>query len=128
MTQPLDRALQARLATLVDTGVLHPASRDLTEWAVHEFEALSGASITEETASMLVTHLAMAIERARTGEQLEEPPLDEAELDGLERELVAAASLVDALAERGAALPRYERRLLALHLAAVLLTGQRYVP
>ncbi|WP_433479204.1 hypothetical protein ACQPZP_20530 [Spirillospora sp. CA-142024] len=121
----MDRLLAERLDIFERTGQAAP---DICRFVRDELSALdtAGGAVTEDSAGTLVSHLLLALQRARDGAALTEFPADEtvrAELaghpDAVERARALAARARSAL---GAGLPEQEVRFLALHLA---LFGQR---
>ncbi|MGW1894371.1 PRD domain-containing protein [Streptomyces sp. NPDC002004] len=118
----MEDRLALRIHTFRTTGQVGP---HVAEFVTTELEALAaeGATVTEDTAGMLTSHLMMALTRLLDGEAIERFPTDEqaaAELAGhpaaAERARAVAAR---ARQELGAALPESEITFLGLHLAVL---------
>ncbi|WP_225828460.1 PRD domain-containing protein [Streptomyces naphthomycinicus] len=123
----MDARLALRIRTFRDTGQV---SRQVADFVTAELEALAaeGATVTEDTAGMLTSHLMTALTRLLDGRAVERFPTDgqvASELDG-HPEAVSRARSVSARAQRalGAALPESEINFLGLHLAVLA----RYSP
>lgn len=113
--------LSARLDLLVASGQL---DRDLADFMADRVVALAdavGRQPDGERFSMLCTHTALALQRARRGEAVEEWEASHAgELAAHPRAQAAAREFVDVAADRlGLRLPEQEVEFVALHLAAI---------
>ncbi|WP_225844072.1 PRD domain-containing protein [Streptomyces albus] len=118
----MDDQLALRIQLFREGGQVRPEVADFVE---AELAALAdeGATVTEETAGMLTSHLMMALTRLLDGEPIEKFLTDDqvaAELAdhpaAVERARRVAAR---AEVELGAALPESEINFLAMHLAVL---------
>ncbi|CAL9588642.1 PRD domain-containing protein [Streptomyces albus] len=118
----MDDQLALRIQLFREGGQVRPEVADFVE---AELAALAdeGATVTEETAGMLTSHLMMALTRLLDGEPIEKFLTDDqvaAELAdhpaAVERARRVAAR---AETELGAALPESEINFLAMHLAVL---------
>jgi transcriptional regulatory protein LevR len=119
----VDAELNRRMRLFQETGQVSP---EVSSFVRSELERVAeewALKLEEETAGMLVSHLLLALERARAGEAIEE-------WDGSEdvaEELAERPWAVDrarevvrhARTDLGADLPETEVNFLALHLAAI---------
>lgn len=119
----MDADLEKRMALFQETGQV---SSEVSRFVRGELERLAGEwglVLEEESAGMLVSHLLLALERARAGEAIGEWEGSEdaaAELDERPWAVEEARGIVDnARTALGADLPEGEERFLALHLAAI---------
>lgn len=114
--------MAARLALLTRLGRVSPPVASFVQRAVEAQARKLGIGLEGDGAEMMVTHLALALERVRSGEGIAEP------LDIAEDELRAYPSATEAAAQvaeearqvLGIQLPRAEEQFLALHFAALL--------
>lgn len=118
----MDDQLALRLQLFREGGQVKPEVVDFVAAELAALEA-EGHLVTEATASMLTSHLMMAIGRLLNGEPIGQFPTDDqvaAELAD-HPEAVARARVVAARAERelGAALPGSEINFLGMHLAVL---------
>lgn len=113
-------AFRERLDLMQSTEQIGGRAREVTDAMVAEIDRRYGP-LDEENAGMLVSHLALSLERLERGELLEPDPLVEAEAGQYPAELDAAAQLAR-LAERlgRGALPTGEVSFLAIHLRALV--------
>ena len=113
--------LAERLDLLEQTGVIGAPVRRAVERAASNLRGRLGRSLDSSTGQMLMTHLAMALTRAASGEAIEESPaeLDE-ELEEFSAELtLARAVLGDAAEPLGLTLPEAEVQFVAAYLVAL---------
>jgi transcriptional regulatory protein LevR len=119
----VDAELNKRMRLFEETGQVSP---EVSSFVRSELERVAGEwdlKLEEETAGMLVSHLLLALERARAGESINE---SEGSEDAAE-ELAEHPWAVDkawevvrgARTDLGADLPETEVNFLALHLAAI---------
>ncbi|MEV6476577.1 PRD domain-containing protein [Streptomyces sp. NPDC051657] len=118
----MDDQLALRIQLFREGGQVKPEVADFVAAELAALEA-EGHLVTEATASMLTSHLMMAIGRLLNGEPIEQFLTDDqvaAELAD-HPEAVARARAVAARAERelGAALPGSEINFLGMHLAVL---------
>lgn len=118
----MEEKLALRIQLFRETGQVRA---EVAEFVHDELEALAmtGRTVTEETAGMLTSHMMMALTRLVNGEALKAFPTDEsvaAELAG-RPEAVELAQQIAVRAEQslGAPLPRSEVNFLALHVAVL---------
>jgi transcriptional regulatory protein LevR len=119
----VDAELNRRMRLFQETGQV---SLEVSSFVRSELEQVADEwdlKLEEETAGMLVSHLLLALERARAGESINEWEGSEDVVEELAerpwaldkaREVVQAART-----ELGADLPETEVNFLALHLAAI---------
>lgn len=118
----MDADLEKRMALFQETGQV---SSEVSRFVRGELERLAGEwglVLEEESAGMLVSHMLLALERARAGEAIGEweGSEDAAELAERPWAVAEARGIVDdARTALGADLPEGEARFLALHLAAI---------
>ncbi|WP_055499074.1 PRD domain-containing protein [Streptomyces albus] len=118
----MDDQLALRIQLFREGGQVRPEVADFVE---AELAALAdeGATVTEETAGMLTSHLMMALTRLLDGEPIEKFLTD----DQVAAELADQPAAVErarrvaarAETELGAALPESEINFLAMHLAVL---------
>ncbi|MEU4175792.1 PRD domain-containing protein [Streptomyces sp. NPDC026589] len=118
----MDDQLALRIQLFREGGQVKPEVADFVAAELAALEA-EGHLVTEATASMLTSHLMMAIGRLLNGEPIEQFLTDDqvaAELAD-HPEAVARARAVAARADRelGAALPESEINFLGMHLAVL---------
>lgn len=112
-------SFEERFALLVESGQV----ADESVAAVHEvltgIEAHLGRALDEEADAMLATHLALAVERIRKGEELDEvPEVALAEAQTCTEEWAAAERLLQRAAARwGQKAPQSEIVYLTVHMA-----------
>ncbi|MBL1087317.1 PRD domain-containing protein [Streptomyces actinomycinicus] len=118
----MDARLALRIRTFRDTGQVSP---QVADFVTTELEALAaeGATVTEDTAGMLTSHLMMALTRLLDGRPVERFPTDRQVAAELDRH-PEAASRARSVSERakltlGAALPETEINFLGMHLAVL---------
>jgi hypothetical protein len=128
-TDPLpELTFEARLQLLLESS---QASPTVIEFARREMRRLGvelDLDLDGNGAGMLVNHLVLALERARTGSAYSPPAevsdLISAELEGRPAERAAAGELASRARDQlGAELPGSEVDFLAIHLAALLSEG-----
>lgn len=120
----MDKDLENRLAVFQTTGQV---SSEVIEFTRDELERVAASwdlALEEESAGMLVSHLLLALERARAGEAIEEWEGSEDALEELAERpwaIEGAMKIIDsARSTLGVDLPEGELRFLALHLAAIV--------
>lgn len=121
--EAVEGGVELRLKTLLDNEVISPAARDATMRCLHLLTHFA-IDPDPDAAAMFAAHLAMALERAAEGvtlDPIEVPPGDIARLDV---GFAAADHLILECRREGFALPDYERVLIALHVAAMILAAQ----
>jgi hypothetical protein len=105
-----------RLDLLEESGQLGAAAREVTVDIVRELDARRGP-LTEENAGLLVSHLALSLERLRQGVVLEPDPLVTGEAAQYHAALALAAELARPAERLGAGpLPDSELAFLAIHI------------
>ncbi|MCG8641715.1 MAG: PRD domain-containing protein, partial [Desulfobacterales bacterium] len=72
----MDQLLNQRLDILHNAGEISAEIKMVVMNFVHAFEEKYNLTMTEENASMFITHLAMALARIKRGEEVN--PIDEA--------------------------------------------------
>lgn len=117
--------LEKRLQLLESSGQV---DADVTEFIASSLERIGerlGLAVDDESFGRLATHLAMALQRARDGEQVESWEVDHSdELARFPAEVSLAGSLIAEAQDRlGAQLAPPERDFVALHLAALRAQG-----
>ena len=119
----MDTELNRRMKLFEETGQVSPEVSSFARGQLKRVADEWHLKLEEETAGMLVSHLLLALERARAGESIDEWEGSE---DAAE-ELVERPWAVDkarevlqaAKTDLGADLPETEVNFLALHLAAI---------
>jgi PRD domain len=118
----MEEKLALRIQLFRETGQVRA---EVAEFVGNELEtlAVTGRTVTEETAGMLTSHLMMALTRLVNGEALAEFPTDESVAAEL-ADRPEAVELAEQIAGRalqvlGALLPRCEINFLAMHLAVL---------
>jgi transcriptional regulatory protein LevR len=119
----VDAELNRRMRLFQETGQV---SSEVSSFVRSELERVAeewDLKLEEDTAGMLVSHLLLALERARAGEAIEEWEGSEDAAEELAERPWAvdkAREVVrDARTDLGAVLPETEVNFLALHLAAI---------
>jgi hypothetical protein len=118
----MEEKLALRIQLFRETGQVRA---DVAEFVEDELNglALTGRSVTEESAGMLTSHLMTALTRLVNGEALKEFPTDESVAAELadQPEAIALAQQIAVRAQRtlGALLPGTEINFLAMHLAVL---------
>jgi hypothetical protein len=118
----MEEKLALRIQLFRETGQVRA---DVAEFVEDELNglALTGRSVTEESAGMLTSHLMTALTRLVNGEALKEFPTDESVAAELadRPEAVALAQQIAGRAQQtlGALLPGTEINFLAIHLAVL---------
>ena len=115
-------SLDFRLQLLKDSETISPEVAGLTRRLMARVEAEYGLTLTEENGSMFVTHLAVALERLRAGEAIEQmPPEALAEVRGHAREWAFMQQAAgEAASQLGVSVPEGEVGFLTAHLAALV--------
>jgi transcriptional regulatory protein LevR len=119
----VDAELNRRMRLFQETGQV---SSEVSSFVRSELERVAeewDLKLEEDTAGMLVSHLLLALERARAGEAIEEWEGSEDAAEELAERPWAvdkAREVVrDARTDLGAVLPETEVNFLALHLATI---------
>lgn len=119
----MNAGLEKRLSLFEETGQVSP---EVVSFARGQLERVAeewGLILEEENAGMLVSHLLLALERARAGDAIEdwEGSEDAAEELAARPWAVGRAERIvkHAWSVLGANLPEGETRFLALHLASI---------
>lgn len=119
----MDAELNRRMKLFEETGQV---SLEVSSFARGKLEHVADEwdlKLEEETAGMLVSHLLLALERARAGESISEwEGSEEAAEELADRPWAvekAREVVRDARTDLGAELPETEINFLALHLAAI---------
>jgi transcriptional regulatory protein LevR len=116
----LDSALARRLGLLQESGQIDADIAEFMAWALAEIERRLGLAVREDSFGTLCTHTAMALQRARNGDQIESWDSQHEELESFPEAVSMAESIADAAEERlGASLSTPEREFIALHVASV---------
>jgi transcriptional antiterminator len=117
----LDAGLRTRLSLLQQSGQVDADVAEFMGDAVGELCRTLGRPLTDEAAGALVTHTALALQRARAGQSVTEWEVDHSEeLAAYPRALAAAAAFVQRAGDQlGLRLPEQEEQFMALHLAAI---------
>jgi transcriptional regulatory protein LevR len=119
----VDAELNRRMRLFEETGQVSP---EVSSFVRNELERVAGEwdlKLEEETAGMLVSHLLLALERARAGESINElEGSEDAAEEVAERPWAANKAwevVRGARTDLGVDLPETEVNFLALHLAAI---------
>jgi transcriptional regulatory protein LevR len=119
----VDAELNRRMRLFEETGQVSP---EVSSFVRNELERVAGEwdlKLEEETAGMLVSHLLLALERARAGESINEwEGSEDAAEEVAERPWAANKAwevVRGARTDLGVDLPKTEVNFLALHLAAI---------
>lgn len=115
-------SLDFRLQLLEDSQTISPEVAGLARRLMARVEAEYDLTLTEENGSMFVTHLAVALERLRAGEAIEQmPPAALAEVRGYRREWGFMQRVAEeAGTQLGVSVPEGEVGFLTVHLAALV--------
>jgi PRD domain len=116
----LDPPLRQRLSLLAGSDQIDDEIATFMTWALGYIETQVAAPVTDRNLGTLTTHLALALQRAKSGTQVESWDRKHDEL-GDHPQAVALADFVASAAEErlGVDLSPPEREFLALHLAVV---------
>ncbi len=119
----MDAELTRRMELFQETGQVSPEVASFVREELQRVAAEWNLKLEEESAGMLVSHLLLALERARRGEAIQEWEGSEDTAEELAERPWAvdkAREIVgNALPKLDADLPDTEVRFLALHLAAL---------
>jgi hypothetical protein len=117
----IDVPLARRLALLRDSGQVDADIADFLAQAVAQLADDIGVGLTDETFGTVVTHTALAFQRARRGEAIETWSSDHRDELAAFPEIVGRAESFASTAESRLhlAVPAKEREFIALHLAAL---------
>lgn len=117
----MDQILRERLDILKEAGVISDDIRDAVIEFAESFEKKYSLTMTEENASMLITHLAMSLARIKNGEEIngmDELTMDEIRQSKIYGELPEFYGIFeDKLQIR---LPESEKGYIALHTCAIM--------
>lgn len=118
-------SLELRLQLLEESGQISPAIAELTREVMRRIEAAYQLELTEANGAMFVTHLAVALERLRTGQAISEmPEAALAEVKGYTREWQFVTEITREAADRlKVQVPEGEVGFLTAHLAALVHGG-----
>jgi hypothetical protein len=112
-------AFRERLDLMQASGQLSSQVRETAEAIVAELDAVHGP-LTEDNAGMLVSHLALSLQRLQQGTSLEPDPLVVEEAAQYPEELALAGRIAGRAAHLGAGpLPAGEVGFLAIHIRAL---------
>lgn len=123
----IEESLKTRLDLLRNSGQVDPdVATFVAGWLRDAGDALS-VDVTEANFAMFCTHTALALQRARRGEAIEDWSADHsAELARVPQAISVADDFVRLASERlNVELPRQERDFVALHLAAMTMRSAR---
>ncbi len=119
----MDAELNRRMRLFQETGQVSPEVSSFVRSKLERVAEEWDLKLEEDTAGMLVSHLLLALERARAGEAINEWEGSEDVAEELAERPWAvdkAREVVrDARTDLGADLPETEVNFLALHLAAI---------
>ncbi|MEW8979180.1 MAG: PRD domain-containing protein [Symbiobacterium sp.] len=116
-------SLELRLQLLEESGQIGPEVADLTRHVIRKVEERYGVALTEENGAMFVTHLAVALERLRTGQAIDVMLAEGlAEVKAYPREWAFVSEVVAGEAGRrlGVKMPEGEIGFLTAHLITLL--------
>ncbi|KUO71280.1 MAG: hypothetical protein APF77_19760 [Clostridia bacterium BRH_c25] len=121
----MDQLLRERLDILKEAGEISDEIRAAVIEFAQSFEKKYPLTITEENASMLITHLAMALARIKKGEEIiemDELAMDEIRQSNIYGELPEFYEIIeDKLQIR---LPESEKGYIALHACTIIVKLQ----
>lgn len=122
----MDQALRERLDILRGAGEISSDIKDTVIEFAQSFEKKYSMAMTEENASMLITHIAMALARIKRGEDINE--MDEAALDEISQskicnELPAFYQIMEE--KLHIKLPKSEKGFIALHACTLLMKPEK---
>ncbi|MDB4896357.1 MAG: putative transcriptional antiterminator [Firmicutes bacterium] len=120
-------SLEPRLQLLAESGQISPLVAELTREVMRKVEAAYHIELTEENGAMFVTHLAVALERLRTGQAISEmPEAALAEVKAYTREWQFMSEVARETAERlHVQVPEGEVGFLTAHLATLVHGGDQ---
>lgn len=110
-----------RFKLLLDGGQISDESLHLTKEIATEIEEVFEIEINENNGNMLITHLAVSLERLITKQELHDiPPLAIEEIRGYQEEFNFITELMAIVGEKiGAKIPEAEIAFLTAHLCAI---------
>jgi transcriptional antiterminator len=112
-------ALHDRIVLLRESDQIDSDVADFLAWALQEIERRTGMEVSEATFGTLCTHTALALQRARNGDQVESWHARHEELRDFPWATELGEEIAGAAETRlGVSLSRPERDFIALHLAA----------
>lgn len=118
----MDQALMERLDILREAGEISGDIKDTVTAFAENFEKKYSLVMTEENASMLITHVAMALARIIRGEdigEMDETALEEVSQSRIYNELPAFYQSMEAILH--IKLPEAEKGFIALHACTLLM-------
>ncbi len=117
----MDKLLIERLDILKEAGEISNEIRAAVTEFAKSFEKKYSLTMTEENASMLITHLAMALARIKRGEEvnaMDELTMDEIKQTVIYSELPEFYRMIEDKLQIG--LPDSEKGYIALHACAIM--------
>ncbi|MBS4536716.1 PRD domain-containing protein [Clostridium sp. D2Q-14] len=121
----MNKLLVQRLEILKGAGEISEKIKDVTLDFISKFEEKYSLEMTEENASMLVTHLAMALSRIKKGEKIEE--MDEMALEEVKENEIYDdfPEFYDFIEKRlDIEIPESEKGYIALHGCILILNNK----
>lgn len=116
-------SLELRLRLLQESGQISPEVAELTRWILKRVEERYDMTVTEENGAMFTTHLAVALERLRSGQAIDEMVSEGlAEVKAYPEEWAFVHEVVAGEAGRrlGARVPEAEVGYLTAHLITLV--------
>ncbi|MFO7273646.1 MAG: PRD domain-containing protein [Bacillota bacterium] len=116
-------SLELRLQLLQESGQISPEVAELTRWILKRVEERYGIAVTEENGAMFTTHLAVALQRLRSGEAIDQMLAEGlAEVKAYPEEWAFVNEVVAGEAGRrlGVTVPEAEIGFLAAHLITLV--------
>ena len=116
-------SLELRLRLLEESGQISPEVAELTRLILERVEERYGIALTEDNGAMFTTHLAVALERLRSGEAIDvmiEEGLAEVKAYPEEWSFVSDIVAGEAGRRLGVAVPEGEIGYLTAHLITLL--------
>lgn len=117
----MDQLLNQRLDILLDAGEISAEIKMVIMNFVHAFEKKYTLTMTEENASMFITHLAMALARIKRGEGVN--PIDEAIINEVKQNKIynELPQFYDQIEkDLDIVIPESEKGFIALHACTLL--------
>lgn len=116
-------SLELRLRLLQESGQISPEVAQVTRSILGRVEEHYGISLTEQNGAMFTTHLAVALQRLRSGQAIEEMPAESlAEVKCYPKEWTFVTEVVagEAMRALGVSLPESEIAYLTAHLITLV--------